>query len=313
MKTVSDKLSSKKNSWRTNSILKNYDLYIMLLLPFSIIVVFSYIPMYGILIAFKDYVPSLGIVGSEWCGLDYFKMFFKSRYAALLIKNTLGISFYSLAVSFPLPIILALMLNEVKNTKFKSTVQTITYAPYFISTVVMCGMIIIFLTPEMGIINVIIKLCGGKSISFLQRPEFFKTIYVLTGAWQTTGWSSILYIAVLTNVDEEIKEAATIDGANIMQKIIHINIPCLVPTMIIMLIMSLGGIMNVGFEKIYLLQNGLNMDTSDVISTYVYRAGLVDARYGFSTAVGLFNSLVNFILLVSVNYFSKAISDTSLW
>ena len=276
-------------------------------------IIFLYFPMYGVQIAFKNYLPSRGILGSPWVGLEHFMRFFRSYNFWDLIKNTLGLSIYQLVASFPAPIIFALLLNEVKNAKFKKTVQMVTYAPHFISTVVMVGMLSIFLSPQNGLINQLIVLFGGEPIAFLSKPQYFKTIYVLSGIWQTLGWSSIIYTAALAGIDPQLHEAATVDGASKLKRIWHIDIHGIMPTMIIMLIMNTGSIMNIGFEKVFLLQNDLNIVSSDVISTYVYRAGLIGGEYSFSAAVGLFNSVINCILLVSVNAISKRVSETSLW
>lgn len=294
-------------------MLKNYELYLFVLPALAYFIIFCYLPMYGVQIAFKDFLASEGIWGSPWIGTKYFEYFFHSFNFWQLIKNTVGISLYSLAAGFPAPIILALMLNEIKNSTFKKIVQNFTYAPYFISSVVLVGMIMAFLSPTNGIVNEVIKNLGGKPISFMTKAPWFKSIYVWSGIWQSTGWGSIIYLAALSGIDTQLHEAAIADGATRIQRIWHINIPWIMPTMVILLILNCGSIMNVGFEKIYLMQNPLNMDSSDVISTYVYRMGLLNAKYSFSTAVGLFNSVVNFTLLVIVNSISKRLSETSLW
>lgn len=269
--------------------------------------------MYGVIIAWKDYNPLLGIWGSPWVGWTYFKQFFDSYFFWDLIKNTLGISVYSLLVGFPLPIILALAINELKDGSGKKFVQTITYAPNFISIVVIVGMLFSFLNPETGIINYALQSVGIKPISFMENPAWFKTTYVLSNVWQTTGWSSVIYIAALSGVDSQLHEAAIIDGASRLQRIWYINLPTITPTIIILLIMSLGGLLNVGFEKIILMQNALNMSSSDVISTFVYRVGLLNGQYSFSAAVGVFNSIINAIILVSANAITRKFSDNSLW
>ncbi len=292
---------------------KNYDLYLLSLPAFVYFVLFHYVPIYGVQIAFKDFSAALGITGSPWVGMEHFARFFRSFYFTSLIKNTIGISLYSLAVGFPVPIILALLLNEVGRQGFKKSVQMATYAPHFISTVVMAGMLANFLAPDTGLVNILIKTLGGQPLSFLSKPEYFKTIYVVSGVWQEAGWASIIYIAALSGIDPQLHEAAIIDGANKVQRIRHINIPGILPTAVIMLILNMGRIMNVGFEKIFLLQNPLNMSASDVISTFVYRTGVLNGEYGFSAAVGLFNSLINCTLLVLVNSFAKRMGQTSLW
>ncbi|EEL51593.1 Polysaccharide ABC transporter permease [Bacillus cereus Rock3-44] len=275
-------------------------------------IVFHYVPMYGVQIAFKDFIATLGIWDSPWVGMKHFERFFNSYYFWRLIKNTLIIGIYTLAVAFPIPIIIALMLNEVRNSKFKKFVQTVIYAPHFLSTVVVVGMLILFLKPD-GLINQIIILVGGKPIAFMSEPSWFKTLYVFSDVWQTMGWSSIIYLSALTAVDYSLHESAMIDGASRFQRIWHINIPTIMPTIIILFILNAGSVMSVGFEKVFLMQNTLNMSTSDVISTFVYRSGIEQAEYSFSAAVGLFNSIINFIMLVMVNFFAKKINQTSLW
>ena len=295
-------------------IVRDYWQYYILLLPaLAYFVIFCYGPMYGAQIAFSNFIANKGIWGSPWVGFDHFIRFFNGPYFWDLIRNTLVISVYSLIAGFPFPIILALSLNELKNGAFKKTVQTITYAPYFISTVVMCGMIIAFLNPSTGIINKFITTLGGEAIPFLSKENMFPSIYVWSGVWQGTGWGSVVYIAALSGVSPELLEAATLDGASRMQKIWYVNIPAIFPTMVIMLILNCGNLLSVGYEKIYLLQNPLNTATSEVISTYVYKTGLISAQYSFSTAVGLFNSFVNLILLVLVNGIARKLNETSLW
>ena len=301
------------NKKRLKTLKKNYQLYIFILPAFVFFLVFCYQPMYGVIIAWKDYNPLLGIWGSPWVGWTYFKQFFDSYFFWDLIKNTLGISVYSLLVGFPLPIILALAINELKDGSGKKFVQTITYAPNFISIVVIVGMLFSFLNPETGIINYVLQSVGIKPISFMENPAWFKTTYVLSNVWQTTGWSSVIYIAALSGVDSQLHEAAIIDGASRLQRIWYINLPTITPTIIILLIMSLGGLLNVGFEKIILMQNALNMSSSDVISTFVYRVGLLNGQYSFSAAVGVFNSIINAIILVSANAITRKFSDNSLW
>lgn len=294
-------------------ILQNWQLYIFILPAFLYFFIFHYIPMYGVQIAFKDFIPSLGIWGSEWVGFEHFTRFFESYYFWDLIKNTLGISVYELIVGFPLPIILALALNEAKDGLYKRTIQTVTYAPHFISVVVMAGMIIAFLAPATGIINHAIELVGFEPIAFMSDPDWFKSVYVLSGVWQSTGWGTIIYLAALAGVDPQHHEAAIVDGASRLQRIWHINIPAIIPTIAILLIMNVGNIMAMGFEKILLLQNPLNLESSNVIATFVYQAGLLDAQYSFAAAVGLFNAVINAILLITVNYVAKKTSETSLW
>lgn len=298
---------------KLKSIFQNYELYLFLVPAVVYFIVFKYVPMYGVQIAFKKFIPTLGIWGSEWVGFEHFERFFNSYFVWDLIKNTIGISVYSIVIGFPIPIIFALLLHEVKNKHYKKFVQTITYAPHFISTIVIVGMILAFLSPSSGIVNNVIKLFGGDPIPFMQKESMFKSIYVISDVWQHMGWSSIIYLAALGGVDVAIHEAAMIDGASKWKRIIHINIPSIMPTIVIMFIMRIGQIMSVGFEKILLMQNDLNIAASDIISTYVYRAGLENAQYSFSTAIGLFNAVINFVFLITVNSICKKLGDTSLW
>lgn len=292
---------------------RNYVLY-LLILPVAIYyIIFAYVPMYGVQLAFKEFIARDGIWGSPWIGFENFERFFSSYNFVALLKNTLGISIYSLVVGFPLPILFALLLNYVRSTKLKKSVQMVSYAPYFISTVVMCGMIVIFLQSDTGIFNQIRAIFGLESISFLSVPGYFKSIYVWTGVWQGLGWNTIIYISALSGVDYEMHEAAIMDGATKLRRMWSIDLPSILPTAVMLLILNVGGIMNVGFEKVYLLQNSLNQSTSDVISTYVYRVGMINNDYGYSTAVGLFNSVINVILLVSVNQITKKLTQVSLW
>lgn len=302
---------SKKNKY--TKYLTSWQLYVLILPAFAYFLIFHYGPMYGVQIAFKNYMPSLGIWGSPWVGLRHFEKFFDSYYFWDLLKNTLGISLYSLIVGFPLPVILALALNEVKDGSFKKLVQTVTYAPHFISTVVIVGMIIAFLSPASGIINHGLEAVGLQGKAFMEDPKWFKTIYVFSGLWQSTGWNSVIYMAALSGVDPQLHEAATIDGASRIQRLWYINLPVLIPTMIILLIMNFGGIMSLGHEKILLMQNPLNMPSSNVISTFTYQQGLLDAQYSYAAAIGLFNSVINSLLLLGVNKISRKVSSTSLF
>ena len=292
---------------------KNWILYAMILPVAIYYIIFAYAPMYGIQLAFKDYQVKEGIMGSPWVGLKHFIRFFKSYNFGQLLKNTIGISVYSLLVGFPIPIIFALMLNYLRNKFLKKTVQMVSYAPYFISTVVMCGMIAIFMNPDTGILNVIRNFFGMESVDFLAKPEWFKDIYVWTGVWQGMGWSSIIYISALSGVDYQLHEAAIMDGATKIQRMIHVDLPSIKPTIIMLLILQIGSLMNVGFEKVFLLQNTLNKSAASVISTYTYEVGLINSDYGYSTAVGLFNSLINVILIVGANQICKKLADESLF
>lgn len=292
---------------------KNWILYVMILPVVIYYIIFAYTPIYGVQLAFKDYVVKKGIWGSPWIGMENFTRFFSSYNFGLLMKNTLGISIYTILVGFPIPIVFALMLNYLKNKHLKKTVQMVSYAPYFISTVVMCGMIVIFLNPDTGIFNTIRSFFGLESIDFLGKPELFKTIFVWTGVWQSMGWSSIIYISALSGVDYQLHEAAIVDGASKLQRIIHVDLPSIKPTIIMLLILQMGSLMSVGFEKVFLLQNTLNKQAASVISTYVYEVGLINSDYGYSTAINLFNSVINVILLVSANQICKKVTEESLF
>lgn len=293
-------------------IRKNKLLYVMLLPVLLYYVVFHYAPMYGAVIAFKDFSPRLGIRGSDWVGFEHFREFFTGPYFWRTIKNTVLISFYQLLFGFPAPIVLALLLNELKHALFKRTVQTVTYMPHFISLIVICGILKDFTSSE-GVINDIIAFFGGERLTFLLEPSLFRTVYVSSGIWQNIGWGTIIFLAALTGIDQEQYEAAKIDGAGRWKQMTHVTLPGLMPTIVILLILDIGRMMNVGFEKIILLYNPGTYETADVISSYVYRVGLQDFNYSFSSAVGLFNSVINFVLLISSNWLSRKYNDTSLW
>ncbi|WP_407873150.1 ABC transporter permease [Paenibacillus sp. P36] len=292
---------------------RTYELYLFLLPTLAYFLIFHYGPMYGLQIAFKNFIAVKGIWGSPWVGLDHFQRFFNSSQFILVLKNTVLLNLFELSITFPLPILLALLLNQIKNVRFKKWVQTVTYAPHFISAVVIVGMLFIFLSPRTGLVNQFIQFLGGEPIYFIARPEWFKTIYVFSGLWQNAGWSMIIYLAALTSVSPDLHEAAIMDGANKYQRMWHIDVPSIMPTVMIMLILNLGNFMTVGFEKVYLMQNALNVDASEVIQTYVYKSGLLSAQYSYSAAVGLFNAGINFILLISVNTLAKRLKQTSLW
>ncbi|MDO3680030.1 ABC transporter permease [Paenibacillus ehimensis] len=293
-------------------IRKNKLLYVMLLPVLLFYVVFHYAPMYGAVIAFKDFSPRLGIWESPWIGFEHFETFFTGAYFWRTIKNTLLISFYELLFGFPAPIVLALLLNEVRHTLFKRTVQTVTYLPHFISLVVICGIVKDF-TASDGVINDILVYMGGERLSLLLEPDMFRTIYVSSGIWQHIGWGTIIFLAALTGIDPEQYEAARMDGAGRWKQMLHVTIPGLMPTIVILLILNIGRLMNVGFEKIILLYNPSTYETADVISSYVYRVGLQDFNYSFSSAVGLFNSAINFLLVIFSNWLSRKLNNTSLW
>lgn len=294
-------------------IRRHWQLYLIILLPLLYIIIFKYVPMYGVQIAFKNFRVSKGIFGSEWVGLEHFIIFFTSPSSLKIIMNTLVISIYGIAAGFPFAILLALALNETSSQLYKKSVQMITYAPYFISTVVLVALLLQVLDSRNGIISQILVVLGGKPQNLLGNPSLFKSIFVWSGVWQTTGYSAIIYLAALSSINVELYDASKIDGASKLQKVWHIDLPGIAPTIIILLIMNLGYAMSVGFEKVYLMQNPLNLETSEVISTFVYRVGLLQNNYGFSTAVNLFNSVVNLILLSVVNLFAKKFGETSLW
>lgn len=291
------------------------DFHLILLCVPALIFIFTfdYGPMYGIQIAFKDYNSRKGIWGSEWVWFEHFIRFFNSPNFWSVLKNTLSISFYSLIASFPFPIFLALIVNQLTNEKFKKTVQTVLYAPHFISVVVLCGMLHVFLSPSTGIINNVLASLGLERIYFLGKANLFDDVFVWSGIWQNSGWGMIIYLAALSSIDQELYEAAKIDGANKLKLIWHIEIPQILPTIVIMLIMNVGRFMNVGFQKAFLLQNPLNLQKSEIIATYVYRMGMLQQQFDFSTAIGLFNNIVNIILLVTVNQVCKKLNETSLF
>lgn len=294
-------------------ITKHWQLYLMILPAVLYLILFQYKPMYGVVIAFKDFNMRAGILGSEWIGFENFSRLFNSYWFPIIMKNTLTLSILSLLIGFPLPILLALMVNEISNEKIKRTFQTVSYAPHFISVIVVCGMITMFLNPTSGIINQFLNMLGIESIFFMQNSDLFKWIYIISGNWQNVGWGAIIYFAALSSVDRSLIESAEIDGANRLQKIFYINLPVLVPTMTILFILRCGRLLGVGYEKIYLLQNPTNISASEVISTYVYKTGLINSDFSFSTAVGLFNSLVNAVILIIANTLSRRVGKSSLW
>jgi putative aldouronate transport system permease protein len=293
---------------------KHWQLYLLVLLPLAWIIIYRYIPMAGAQIAFRNFNVIEGQWRSPWVGWANFQRFFSSPSFWRLIRNTLWLSFLGVALGFPAPIILALLLNEVKNQRFKKTVQTVTYAPFFISTVVMVSIIILFLSPRTGAYGYIARFFGSEQPTNLMGvASSFPWVYVLSGIWQGTGYAAIIYLAALAGVNPELYDAARIDGASRIQKIFNIDIPSIMPTIVILLILTSGDLLAIGFEKIYLMQNPLNIATSEVIATYVYKIGLVNANFSFGTAVGLFNSVVSFVLLVIVNWVARRVGETSLW
>lgn len=293
---------------------KNAGLYVLILIPLAYLIIFRYVPMYGVQIAFRDYTPVRTFAGSPWVGMKFFKRFFENPLFWTILRNTLTISLYQLA-TFPLPIILALLLNYMTSPRFKKTVQLISYAPHFISTVVMVGIILQFLDTRNGVLNLIITSMGGKAVNFMGKPAYFYHIYVWTGVWQGIGYGSIIYIAALSGVSPELHEAAIVDGATIVKRIWHIDLPSILPTVAILLIMNCGSILSVGYEKIYLMQNNLNRSVSEVISTYVYKQGIAATmpQYSYGTAIGLFISVINMVMLVIVNRITGRLSGSSLF
>ncbi len=291
---------------------KHHWIYFMAIPMIVYYILFHYMPMYGAVIAFKNYAPALGIKKSPWVGLAHFKSFFSSVYFERLIRNTLQINIKLLVFGFPIPIIFAILLNEIRSARFLKGVQIISYLPHFISTMVLCGMIVDFCARD-GIITQIAQLFGAANSNLLLKPENYQTIYVVSDIWQTMGWNSIIFYAAITGIDQGLYEAASMDGASRFQKILHVTLPGIKQTIIIMLILRLGQMMSLGYEKTILLYNANTYETADVISTYVYRKGLIDYDYSYSTAVGLFNSAINFIMLVFANQLSKKFNDTSLW
>lgn len=297
----------KKGASLTRRLRQSWQLYVMLLIPIIITIIYKYIPMYGIQIAFRDYKASKGYLGSEWVGLKWFQRFFSSPNCLRMIRNTVLLSLYSLLWSFPIPVILSLAINQLRFHRYKRVVQTVLYAPHFISTMIICGMLRIFLSPSGGLINLLL----GTQIDFLTQSTAFRTIYIASGIWQDAGWGMIIYLATLASVDTTLYEVAKVDGASMFQRIKNIDFPALVPMMVLNLIMSAGGLMNVGFEKVWLLQTDLNKATSDVISVYVYQQGIENAKYSYSTAIGLFNTVINIILLIIVNKIASKASDVT--
>ncbi len=298
---------------RLKKILSRYDLYLMLLLPITWYVIFQYGPMYGIQIAFKDFHPAYGFAGSEWVGFENFERFFSSYYLGRLLWNTFSISMLSLLIAFPIPILLALLISEIQNKRLKKLVQNVTYVPHFISLVVIVGMLSLFLNANGGFVNVVLNTFGMESIPFMAKAEWFKTIFIGSNIWQNMGWQSIIYIAALSGIDPELYEAAKMDGASRFQRVLHVSLPGIFPVIIILLILDIGQFMNVGFEKILLMQNNLNLASSEVIQTFVYKNGILNGDFSYSTAIGLFNSLINFTLLIIINQYAKKKAETSLW
>lgn len=293
----------------------NWGLYLLLLPSLTLLILFSYKPMYGVVIAFKNYKNALGITGSPWAVplFKYFEKFFKSYQFGTTIRNTLALNLYSLLAGFPIPILLALMINQITAKRFRKGFQTVLYLPHFISTVVMVGLLLIWLSPSRGLLGAMYGLFGKTAPNIMGEAGAFRSIYVWSDIWQHAGWDSIIFLAALSSIDPTLYEAAVVDGASRLQKQLYIDLPLLLPTASIMLILRAGGMMNVGFEKVFLMQNSLNMPTSEVIATYVYKMGLKSNQYSLSTAVNLFNNVINFALLIIVNGVTKKLGETSLW
>ncbi len=300
-----------KKLWK--DISKNAGLYVLLAIPVIWYIVFKYVPMYGIQIAFRRFNPTLGITGSPWVGMTYFKQFFESYYFKDVLANTVTLSLFTLAIGFPVPIFLALLINEIKNSKLKKAVQNITYIPNFLSVVVIVSMLSLFSNKEYGLFNQITAIFGAAPVDYMSRPSSFQPLYVFSNVWQHMGFNAIIYIAALSAVDPQLYEASSIDGASRLQKILHISIPSIMGTILILLIMRIGNIMSVGFEKVLLMQNDVTLSASEIISTFIYKNGIQKGQFSYSTAVGIFNSAINFILLASANFISKKTAKTGLW
>jgi len=317
VKETSETLKPKvdKNAFKYRALrdLKlNKYVYIMLIPVVAYYIIFYYVPMYGLQIAFKDFSPGLGLWSSPWVGFQHFESFFNSYYFWRLLRNTLLLSFYELLFGFPAPIILALLLNEIRTNWFKRAVQTITYMPHFISIVVISGMMVDFLARD-GLINIVLSFFGVEPTAFLGESSWFRTIFVSSNIWQSVGWGSIIYLSAMSGIDPSLYEAAKVDGASRWKQTMHITLPGIMPTVIILLILQMGNLMSVGTEKILLLYNSTTYETADVIGTFVYRKGILESDFSYSAAVGLFNSIINFILLIAANTISRRTSDTKLW
>ncbi|WP_405057271.1 ABC transporter permease subunit [Kribbella sp. NBC_01505] len=295
------------------SLRRHWQLYLLIVVPLAYFVIFKYIPISNAVIAFKDFSPIKGAWGSPWVGFHNFELLFQNPVFLSLVKNTFFLAGYTVLASFPIPIILAIALNEIRVGVFKKTVQLVTYAPYFISTVVVVSMTILVLSPRLGFVNDAIGLFGVPAVDFLGKPDYFRHIYVWSDVWQTTGYSAVIYLAALSGIDPALHESARIDGASRLQRIRNVDLPGIMPTAVIILVLGVGNIMSIGFEKAFLLQNPLNTAQSEIIATYVYKTGLLNADFSMATAIGLFNSVVNLVLLVVVNFVAKRITGNGLW
>ena len=295
-------------------LVRNWRLYVLILPAVIALILFRYAPMYGLQIAFKDFKPAKGIIDSPWVGFKHFKNFINSYQFDKVLRNTINISVTSLLAGFPMPIIFALLLNQIRSQRAKKVLQTVTYMPHFISTVVLVGMLLVFLSPTTGLYGHAMRALGvAQPVNLLAQKEWFTPLYVLSGIWQNTGWDSIIYLAALSSISIDLYEAATVDGASKFKRMIYIDIPCIMPTAIILLIMNMGNIFSLGFEKIYLMQNNLNLPVSETINTYVYKQGIIGGKYSYSAAIGLFNTVINFAILLTVNQIAGRVSDTSLF
>ena len=297
---------------RINRVKRQIPLYLMLILPIAYYLIFAYWPMYGVTVAFKKYNIVKGVMGSPWIGFVHFENYLSDPYFYKLLRNTLVLNISNLVFAFPAPILLALLFNELRGNRFKRVVQSVTYLPHFISTVVICGMVVNLLAND-GMLNNLIADLGGKRVQFMMRADLFRPIYIISGIWQNIGWNSIIYLAAISGVDEQLYEAATIDGAGRLRKAMSVTLPCIAPTVTVMLIMAVGGMMGVATEKILLLYTGSTYETADVIATYVYRRGMEGADFSYATAVGVFQSVVGLVFLYGANFFSRKISENSLW
>jgi putative aldouronate transport system permease protein len=294
-------------------IRRNWELYLLILPPLLYFAIFRYWPMYGVQIAFKDFVASKGIWGSSWVGLEHFERFFTAYNFWPIIRNTVLLSLFNLLASFPVPIIIAILLNQMRHEKWKRFIQTTIYAPYFISTVVLVGIMFVFLSPSSGLVNHLIVAFGGEPVLFLAESAWFRPLYVFSTVWQETGFATVIYLAALTGIDPHLHEAAVMDGANKWHRIRYIDLPGILPTIVVLFILAIGNLMNVGFEKAFLMQTDLNVDASEIIPTYVYKIGIQRAEYSFSAAIGLFNAMINLVLLLLVNHAAKKSSGDSLF
>lgn len=310
--TITERKLTKRRHHVLTKMFMRWQLYLLLLPTLIYFILFEYGPMYGLLIAFKDFSPIKGILESPWVGFKHFQTFLESYQFETLIKNTIAISFYELTL-FPIPVILALLLNQLVSSKYKRFVQTITYAPHFISTVVLVGMMYIFFSPRTGVFNLMLGQFGVDPIQFMAEPGWFKSMFVWSNVWQNAGFGMIIYLAALTSINPELHEAAVVDGATKVQRIRNIDLPGIMPTVMIMLLLQMGSFMSIGFEKVYLMQNAVNSDASEIIQTHVYKTGLIGGKFSYSTAVGLFNNVINFIILLSFNQLAKRMKQTSLW